>query len=207
MAKKHDYGQKSSPFKILLFLAAAVILLVGIVYLVKCTREKQAAFEAQIEELKNKEKQTLTEDEQELSTEALQAANAWNKVGKQTETESETESESESETESETELPEVKQKKILVLNGSGQDGMAAKWEKKLTKEGYEDVSIASYPASAIEHTRIYTEDEEEVEVLAALFDDPEVTENEFTTNITMEDGSKPKDIEIYVIIGRADGEE
>lgn len=205
MAKKHDYGQKSSPFKILLFLAAAVILLAGIVYLVKCTREKQAAFEAQIEELKNKENETLTEEEQELSTEALQAANAWNKVGRQTETESE--AESETETESETELPEVKQKKILVLNGSGQDGVAAKWEKKLTKEGYEDVSIASYPASAIEHTRIYTEDEEEVEVLAALFDEPEVTENEFTTNITLEDGSKPKDIEIYVVIGRADGEE
>lgn len=205
MAKKHDYGQKSSPFKILLFLAAAVILLAGIVYLVKCTREKQAAFEAQIEELKNKENETLTEEEQELSTEALQAANAWNKVGRQTETESA--AESETETESETELPEVKQKKILVLNGSGQDGVAAKWEKKLTKEGYEDVSIASYPASAIEHTRIYTEDEEEVEVLAALFDEPEVTENEFTTNITLEDGSKPKDIEIYVVIGRADGEE
>lgn len=202
MGKKHDYGQKTSPIKILLFLAAAVILLAGIVYLVKCTREKQAVFEAQIEELKSKEKENLTEDE-EPSTEPLQAANAWNRVDRQTETESETETE----TESETELPEVMQKKILVLNGSGKDGMAAKWEKKLIKEGYEDVSIASYPASAIEHTRIYTEDEEEVEALAELFEDPEVTENEFTTNITMEDGSKPTDIEIYIIIGKDDGAE
>ncbi len=203
MSKKHEYGQQSSPMKLLLYFIAVVILLGGIGYLIKCTRAKQAAFKTQIEQLEAGENQGQTETEFELSTEALKAASAWDRVGQ---TEAVTETESETESETETELPEIMQKKILVLNGSGKDGIAAKWEKKLLKEGYEDVSIASYPASAIEHTRIYIENEEDAELLTELFDDPEVTEDEFTTNITMEDGSKPKDIEVYIIIGKADGE-
>ena len=43
--------------------------------------------------------------------------------------------------------------------------------------------------------------------LKKLFPEAEVTADEFTANITMEDGSAPGDVDVYIIIGKNDAEE
>lgn len=142
-------------------------------------------------------KETATEKASEDTTEQT------------TEGESETTAESESESESGTTKASAADRKlhILLLNGSGKDGMAAKWQEKLTKAGYTNVSAASFPGLAIEQTRIYVEKEEDEDNLTDLkeqFSGVEVTTDPFTAEITMEDGSAPKDVDLYIIIGKND---
>ena len=51
------------------------------------------------------------------------------------------------------------------------------------------------------------EKEEEADAVKDLFTSVEVTTDPFTADITLEDGSAPKDVEIYIIVGKNDAAE
>ena len=221
MAKRESYGPQRSPFKIFLYIVIIVLLLGGIAYLVKCTRVKQAAFQEQIRELGAQEtefvqkKQTVQEESETETNKSTEKATAQTEK-KEASTEAGTERTSESETESEAGSENAKnstaiqKQHILLLNGSGKDGMAARWQAELTKAGYTNVSVASFPGQAIEQTRIYVEREEEKEELTDLkaqFAGVEVTTEPFSADITLEDGTTPKDVDLYIIIGKNDAAE
>ena len=215
MRKRESYGPQRSPFKIILYIVIVVLLLGGIAYLVKYTRAKQATFQEEIQKLGAQEtefvqkKQTVTT---ETETEEAGTTKKSSTVTAQTDknaasTDATEEPSSESETESET---GSKSQHILLLNGSGKDGMAARWQVKLKKAGYTNVTVASFPGQAIEQTRIYVEKEEEEAKLTDLkeqFSGVEVTTEPFTAEITLEDGSTPKDVDLYIIIGKNDAAE
>ena len=211
MSKRESYGPQQSPFKIFLYIVVIVLLLGGIAYLVKCTRVKQAAFQEQLQELGAQEtefvqpKKTVTETSEAKNTEKTQAAESATEQKDTAETESNAEMESESET-AKAENTD-KGRHILLLNGSGKDGVAAKWKETLTKDGYTNVSVASFPGSAIEQTRIYVEKEAEADEVKNLFSGAEITTDAFTAEITLEDGSAPKDVDLYIIIGKNDAAE
>lgn len=208
MSKRESYGPQKSPFKIFLYIVVIVLLLGGIAYLVKCTRVKQAAFREQLQELGAQEtefvqmKKTVTETSEAKNTEKTQATESATEQKDTAETESNAETESESET-AKAENTD-KGRHILLLNGSGKDGVAAKWKETLTKAGYTNVSVASFPGSAIEKTRIYVEKEEEADKVKDLFSGVEITTDAFTAEITLEDESTPKDVDLYIIIGKND---
>lgn len=164
MAKRESYGPQRSPFKIFLYIVIIVLLLGGIAYLVKCTRVKQAAFQEQIRKLGAQEtefvqkKQTVQEEsetETKKSTEKATAQTEKKETSTETGTEKAAEGTSESETESETGSENVKnstaiqKQHILLLNGSGKDGMAARWQARLMKAGYTNVSVASFPGQRL----------------------------------------------------------
>lgn len=221
MAKRESYGPQRSPFKIFLYIVIIVLLLGGIAYLVKCTRVKQAAFQEQIRELGAQEtefvqkKQTVQEEsetETKKSTEKVTAQTEKKETSTEAGTEKAAEGTSESETESEagSNSTAIQKQHILLLNGSGKDGMAARWQARLMKAGYTNVSVASFPGQAIEQTRIYVEREEEKEELTDLkaqFAGVEVTTEPFSADITLEDGTTPKDVDLYIIIGKNDAAE
>ena len=230
MKKRESYGPQRSPFKIFLYIVVVVLLLGGIAYLVKDTRARRAVFQEQIQELGARETEfvqtkqsVITETETEAKenksaekTSAVTAQTEKDETSADAVTEAETDEASESETDSETgsetigNSTAVKRQHILLLNGSGKDGMAAKWQKKLTKAGYTNVTVASFPGLAIEQTRIYVEKEEDeakLTDLKAQFSGVEVTTDAFTADITLEDGSAPKDVELYIIIGKNDAAE
>ena len=232
MKKRESYGPQRSPFKIFLYIVVVVLLLGGIAYLVKDTRARRAVFQEQIQELGARETEfvqtkqsvtaeTETEAKENKSTEKTSAVTAQTEKDEtfaDAVTEAETDGTSETETETETETGSetagdstaVKRQHILLLNGSGKDGMAAKWQEKLTKAGYTNVTVASFPGLAIEQTRIYVEKEEDeakLTDLKAQFSGVEVTTDAFTADITLEDGSAPKDVDLYIIIGKNDAAE
>lgn len=230
MKKRESYGPQRSPFKIFLYIVVVVLLLGGIAYLVKDTRARRAVFQEQIQELGARETEfvqkkqsviteTETEAKENKSTEKTSAVTAQTEKDETSVdaiTEAETEETSESDTESETgsenakNSTAVQKQHILLLNGSGKDGMAAKWKEKLKKAGYTNVTVASFPGQALEQTRIYVEKEEDEENLAELkeqFSGIEVTTDAFTADITLEDGSAPKDVDLYIIIGKNDAAE
>ena len=221
MAKRESYGPQRSPFKIFLYIVIIVLLLGGIAYLVKCTRVKQAAFQEQIQELGAQETEfvqkkqpvtteTETEVKEHKTTEKTTAVTAQPDRAKASEETSESETESESGSENGKNSTAVQKQHILLLNGSGKDGMAAKWREKLKKAGYTNVTVASFPGQALEQTRIYVEKEEEKTALTDLkeqFSGAEMTTDAFTAEITLEDGSAPKDVDVYIIIGKNDAAE
>ena len=230
MKKRESYGPQRSPFKIFLYIVVVVLLLGGIAYLVKDTRARRAVFQEQIQELGaretefvQKKQSVITETETEAKenksnekTSAVTAQTEKDETSADAVTEAETDEISESETESETgsenakNSTAVQNQHILLLNGSGKDGMAAKWKEKLKKAGYTNVTVASFPGQALEQTRIYVEKEEDEENLAELkeqFSGIEVTTDAFTADITLEDGSAPKDVDLYIIIGKNDAAE
>lgn len=216
MAKRESYGPPRSPFKIVIYIIVMIALVGGIGYLVKCTRARRADFQKQIQELGQNEteyvqvKTAVTEEEIEgeqkgTSSDAAKKQTAATEQAAVTEqtTEAQTESESEAATASAADLG----RHILLLNGSGKDGMAAVWKTKLEKAGYTHVSVASFPGRSIDQTRIYVEKEEEADAVKDLFTGVEVTTDPFTAEITMEDGSAPKDVDLYIIIGKNDAAE
>ena len=221
MAKRESYGPQRSPFKIFLYIVIIVLLLGGIAYLVKCTRAKQAAFQEQIQELGAQETEfvqkkqpvtteTETEVKEHKTTEKTAAVTAQTDRAKASEETSESETESETGSENGKNSIAVQKQHILLLNGSGKDGMAAKWREKLKKAGYTNVTVASFPGQALEQTRIYVEKEEEETALTDLreqFSGAEMTTDAFTAEITLEDGSAPKDVDVYIIIGKNDAAE
>lgn len=216
MAKRESYGPPHSPFKIVIYILVVIALVGGIGYLVKCTRARRADFQTQIQELGQNEteyvqvKTAVTEEE----TEVKQTSSDSDTAKKQTATtEPSTATEQTTEGQTETESETVKAsaadlgRHILLLNGSGKDGMAAVWKTKLEKAGYTNVSVASFPGRSIDQTRIYVEKEEEADAVKDLFTSVEVTTDPFTADITLEDGSAPKDVEIYIIVGKNDAAE
>ena len=216
MTKRESYGPPHSPFKIVIYILVVAALVAGIGYLVKCTRVRRADFQTQIQELEQNEteyvqvKTAVTEEE----TEVKQTSSDSDTAKKQTAaTEPSTATEQTTEGQTETESETVKasaadlERHILLLNGSGKDGMAAVWKTKLEKAGYTNVSVASFPGRSIDQTRIYVEKEEEVDAVKDLFTSVEVTTDPFTADITLEDGSAPKDVEIYIIVGKNDAAE
>ena len=216
MAKRESYGPPHSPFKIVIYILVVTALVGGIGYLVKCTRARRADFQTQIQELGQNEteyvqvKTAVTEEE----TEVIQTSSDSDTVKQQTAvTEPSTATEQTTEGQTETESETVKAsaadlgRHILLLNGSGKDGMAAVWKIKLEKAGYTHVSVASFPGRSIDQTRIYVEKEEEADAVKDLFTSVEVTTDPFTADITLEDGSAPKDVEIYIIVGKNDAAE
>lgn len=216
MAKRESYGPPRSPFKIVIYILVVTALVAGIGYLVKCTRARRADFQTQIQELGQNEteyvqvKTAVTEEE----TEVIQTSSDSDTVKQQTAvTEPSTATEQTTEGQTETESETVKAsaadlgRHILLLNGSGKDGMAAVWKIKLEKAGYTHVSVASFPGRSIDQTRIYVEKEEEADAVKDLFTSVEVTTDPFTADITLEDGSAPKDVEIYIIVGKNDAAE
>ena len=216
MAKRESYGPPHSPFKIVIYILVVAALVAGIGYLVKCTRVRRADFQTQIQELGQNEteyvqvKTAVTEEE----TEVKQTSSDSDTAKKQTAvTEPSTATEHTTEGQTETESETVKAsaadlgRHILLLNGSGKDGMAAVWKTKLEKAGYTNVSVASFPGRSIDQTRIYVEKEEEADAVKDLFTSVEVTTDPFTADITLEDGSAPKDVEIYIIVGKNDAAE
>ena len=216
MAKRESYGPPRSPFKIVIYILVVTALVGGIGYLVKCTRARRADFQTQIQELGQNEteyvqvKTAVTEEE----TEVKQTSSDSDTAKKQTAaTEPSTATEQTTEGQTETESETVKAsaadlgRHILLLNGSGKDGMAAVWKIKLEKAGYTHVSVASFPGRSIDQTRIYVEKEEEADAVKDLFTSVEVTTDPFTADITLEDGSAPKDVEIYIIVGKNDAAE
>ena len=221
MAKRESYGPQRSPFRIFLYIVIIVLLLGGIAYLVKCTRVKQAAFQEQIRELGARETEfvqkkqlvtteTETEVKEHKTTEKTAAVTAQADRAKASEETSESEMESETGSENAKNSTAVQKQHILLLNGSGKDGMAAKWKEKLKKAGYTNVTVASFPGQALEQTRIYVEKEEEKTALTDLkeqFSGAEMTTDAFTVEITLEDGSTPKDVDVYIIIGKNDAAE
>lgn len=221
MSRRSKYEYERNPWKMVLYILLVLLLIGCLIFLVYRTRQQKEEYQEQVQQMKSQETEyirqknldetrtetePLTESETRKSTPAASAK-------KQTEqtAASETESESdESETQSETTVTlDVSGylAHVLLLNASGKEGVAGAWRKELEKDGYKNVTIASYTGSTKEQTQIYVQKSRRklADHLQELFENADVNYDTFSEDFEMPDGArKPEDVDVYVLIGRED---
>ncbi len=226
---KNDFGQRKNPFKMVIYIAAVILLLVCILIMVFRTRSKQKDYESEIAQLSQGETEYVRPErtteaetetgseasgdsaavseetqEQDDSNEASEAEQEESQEDSQETESSEEDGAEESETESESEEIQA-DLRILVLNGTGVEGVAGYWESQLEADGYEDVISASYAEQAEDETVIYTQERQLALPFQDYFTESRIRIGEITEGILMSDGEEePEDVDIYIVVGNTD---
>ena len=219
MAKKQNLNYERNPWKMVLYIILVLLLIGCLAFLVYRTRQQKQAYQDRVQQMKSqeteyiqdkKENETETETEQTTETEvkktsATSAKRQTEKAAAATTPESD-----EEETQGETTVTlDVSGylAHVLLLNASGREGVAGAWRKELEKDGYKNVTIASYTGSAKEQTQIYVQKSRRklADHLKDLFANAELKFDTFTEGFEMSEGDeKPEDVDVYVLIGRED---
>lgn len=231
MSKRNDQYERN-PWKMVLYIILVLLLLGSLVFLVYRTRQQKKAYQEQLQQMKSQETEyirperqpeteTETETESEKKQQTSQSTSGKQTAGAASKAQSEkaaavttgseaAESETESWTTGETTVTLDASEylaHILLLNASGREGVAGAWRTELEKDGYKNVTIASYTGSAKEQTQIYVKKSRRklTEHLQELFEGSQMNFDTFTDDFEMPDGaSKPEDVDVYVLIGRED---
>lgn len=207
MARKNqDYEKEKNPFMMVLYIAAVLILLCCIVFFAFRARKQRAQYQETVKQLQVQE-EDYGASGQEWETEMRTLKNILDETeGVPKETETEAPTESESETESETESVDYDMN-IVILNGTGTEGVAGYWQSELKKEGYTNVVSASYGRKSEENTLLIAETREKAEPLSDSFQNAriQVGQLEDKTEIETAEGVKlPEEVDVWVIVGKED---
>ena len=223
MAKKQKLDYERNPWKMVLYIIVVLLLIGSLMYLMYHTRQQKKAYQDQLRELGTQETEYIRPTREQESETETQSVSAEKTIKKSSETSKDETTVSEDNDkigyESESETEEIQGETtvtldvsgylahVLLLNASGRAGVAGAWRKELEKDGYKNVTIASYTGSAKEQTQIYVRKSRRklAEHLKELFTNAEMKFDTFTEGFEMSDGDeKPEDVDIYVLIGRED---
>ena len=219
MAKKQKLNYERNPWKMVLYIILVLLLIGCLAFLVYRTRQQKQAYQDRVQQMKSQEmeyiqdkKENETETETEQTTETEVKKTSATSAKKQTEkaAAAATPESDKEETQGETTVTlDVSGylAHVLLLNASGREGVAGAWRKELEKDGYKNVTIASYTGSAKEQTQIYVQKSRRklADHLQEIFKNADVHYDTFSEGFEMPDGAKkPEDVDIYVLIGRED---
>lgn len=219
MAKKQNLNYERNPWKMVLYIILVLLLIGCLAFLVYRTRQQKQAYQDRVQQMKSQETEYVqdkekneTETETEQTTETEVKKTSATSAKKQTEkaAAATTPESDEEETQGETTVTlDVSGylAHVLLLNASGREGVAGAWRKELEKDGYKNVTIASYTGSTKEQTQIYVQKSrrELADHLQEIFKNADVHYDTFSEGFEMPDGDeKPEDVDIYVLIGRED---
>lgn len=219
MAKKQKLNYERNPWKMVLYIILVLLLIGCLAFLVYRTRQQKQAYQDRVQQMKSqeteyiqdkKENETETETEQTTETEVKKTSATLAKKQTEKAAAATTPESDEEETQGETTVTlDVSGylAHVLLLNASGREGVAGAWRKELEKDGYKNVTIASYTGSAKEQTQIYVQKSRRklADHLQEIFKNADVHYDTFSEGFEMPDGAeKPEDVDIYVLIGRED---
>lgn len=219
MAKKQNLNYERNPWKMVLYIILVLLLIGCLAFLVYRTRQQKRAYQDRVQQMKSqeteyiqdkKENETETETEQTAETEVKKTSATSAKKQTEKAAAATTPESDEEETQGETTVTlDVSGylAHVFLLNASGREGVAGAWRKELEKDGYKNVTIASYTGSAKEQTQIYVQKSRRklADHLQEIFKNADVHYDTFSEGFEMPDGAKkPEDVDIYVLIGRED---
>lgn len=219
MAKKQKLNYERNPWKMVLYIILVLLLIGCLAFLVYRTKQQKQAYQDRVQQMKSqeteyiqdkKENETETETEQIKETEVKKTSATSAKKQTEKAAAATTPESDEEETQGETIVTlDVSGYlvHVLLLNASGREGVAGAWRKELEKDGYKNVTIASYTGSAKEQTQIYVQKSRRklADHLQEVFKNADVHYDTFSEGFEMPDGAeKPEDVDIYVLIGRED---
>ena len=229
---KND-NRKTSSLHTVIYIAAVLILIGCIAFLIWDSMKKDEEFERRVEEIAQGETEYVLverprETETETVTEAQDGAGdgtagqtgagtpqSGTEAGAEPQKESgpvsQTESGAEPQAGSGVEVTaEDLQVSILVLNGTRRPGVAAYWQSELWADGYSNVSTATYSQEASDRTVIYYSGEAAMHAaltLQAYFPDTDIIYGAPAEGIEPgEDTQLPAQVDVYIVVGLLDAE-
>ncbi len=204
--------RNDSPVKNILYIFAVLILIAFIGFLWMTNRSQRSVYQEQQEKMAEQEAlmtEAMTESESEQPETAAPARQNTGKssAGSQKQTETETESENETE-EPESESSAVNADRaslrLMVVNGSGRQGVAGEWQTYLGEQGYADIQVGSSSQEPQDDTVVYCDDAQSGAELAGYFQSAVVR----TQSVTAEEISltsadlDPLEFDAVIVIGR-----
>lgn len=207
MSKKKNFNQEKNPLQMVLYIAAAAILLACICFLIMQSKKRNTEFLQEIERLDAMETEMVierrepgTEEETEQSQPTEAAAGNASSAASGTQT-----AESETLT-SETALsPQIAAASVLILNGTRQPGVAGVWKTRMEESGYTNIYTASYTPEAAAETAIYTDRQDMSAALQVLFPNATLNAGTITSGIEAVEGEPlPETVDAYIVVGKND---
>ena len=209
MKNKHLYEEEKNPFQMVIYIILVLALLAGIGYLayrsyienleqeehVRQAAAQETEYESEIREKVETQSETSTTTTTEDGTTVATTTTTEDSTTTTTDASATAVTEGDSETSAMT-TEEAKKKSITVLNATGVEGVAAKWQESLTEEGYKNLTIGSYNQQKTT-TIICTPDEKLAQTLKSIFTDATIQDTLPTEGIDV----SLDDADACVIIG------
>ncbi len=203
--KNHNYERNKNPFIMILYIVTVLVLLCCIGFFILRARKQSAEYQEKVKQFQNREENMISSQEKETEVKTLlDILNETESVPTGTETELVTEAPTESESETESIDYDID---IVILNGTGTQGVAGYWKSELEKEGYTNIVSASYGRKSEEKTFIISDAKEKAEPFSANFQNAQIRigDLEDRTDIETADGIElPEKVDVWIIVGKED---
>ena len=207
---KRKYKKERNPFLMVIYILAVLALLGCLVFLVRQRREEHALYEAKLQQAKESEtieakelswakEETTVKDE--LPEEAEQQEDT--QAPAPTEVPAATASPTATQVPTPTEEPQPHyQAAVVILNGTGKEGLAGKWATSVGNAGYGNVKAFNYTKAVEDHTVIYAATEEAGKEFLTLFPQGEVRVGSIQEGI-VEGTTRPvaPQADVYIVLG------
>lgn len=218
-----------NPFLMVLYIAAVVAAVVGLFFVYKESVKRQEEYQAQVEEIKKTEDPDLErnswvtaddaigeEDSKEIddieeNSDKNQAES--DQAADQTEPNAEEAGNDEEPAVSATPEPSATPAvsadtslSVVVLNGTGREGVASQWAETLKNGGYANTIPATYTGTAEERTVIYAASEEQGAPFLEIFPNGEVRVGAVDVRqiLTGTGVNLPAQVDVYIIVGKSE---
>lgn len=218
-----------NPFLMVLYIAAVVAAAAGLFFVYKESVKRQEEYQARVEEVKKTEDPDLERNswvvaDDETGEEDSQETDdsEGDSDGSQAEPDHTEDQRSQNAEEAEDyEEPELSATpepsvdtavsvdmnlSVVVLNGTGREGVAAQWTETLKNGGYANTIPATYTGTAEERTVIYAASEEQGTPFLEIFPNGEVRVGAVDVRqiLTGAGIHLPAQVDVYIIVGKSE---
>ena len=232
MSKNSKLKEEKNPFLMVLYIIAVLALLGCLVFLYRQIQKQQAEYEVLVQQAREGEELEIQgeswaeedsegeavgeetgdqDDETDNSSEPIKEETEEKAGEEQSEaeptaepTELPAEEPTEAPTPEPTEIPQPDYKaSVMVLNGTGKDGLAGKWAGNLVTAGYANITPVTYKGTVEEQTVIYAATEEAGQPFLELFPNGVVRVGSIQEGIELgASQTMPAQVDVYIVLGK-----
>ena len=170
MKNKHLYEEEKNPFQMVIYIILVLALLAGIGYLAYSSYIENLEQEEHVRQAAAQETEYESEIRKKVEAQSETSTTTTTEGGTTAATTTTTTTTTEGSATATTESEFEREKSITVLNATGTEGVAAKWQEALTAKGYKNLAIGSYNQQKTT-TIICTADEKLAQTLKSIFTD------------------------------------
>jgi hypothetical protein len=217
MSKKMK--NEHNPFLMVIYIAAVAAVIAGLFFMYRHSAKREEEYQALVEELKRTEDPKLEQNSWVTAEEKIEEAGE-EEDGAEADAHESAPAEQPGEEASETPAPEDTgtavsptatpsapadpNLSVVVLNGTGKEGVAAQWTEALRNGGYTNVTPATYSGAVEEQTLIYAASEEQGAQFLNLFPNGIIRIGTVDAQgiITGAGVNLPAQVDVYIVVGK-----
>lgn len=218
MSKKMK--NEHNPFLMVIYIAAVAAVIAGLFFMYRHSAKREEEYQALVEELKQTEDPKLEQNswitaekkteevetgEEEDSAEAGVDENAQAEQNGKEASEMPVPENTEAAAPTATPIAQADPNlSVVVLNGTGKEGVAAQWTEALRNGGYANVTPATYSGAVEEQTIIYAASEEQGAQFLNLFPNGIIRIGTVDAQgiITGVGVNLPPQVDVYIVVGK-----